>query len=162
MQQSEKQPPDRVFSIIDINQHVATLLKKEEMEHIKGEAFNIKQSHAGHVYFKLKDEYAEISCAIFLPQKEEIGFMPTEGDVIEAYGYVDFYRKTGELRFRIENLRRVTSNMSRADSEAPKVVLPPPLPSKLSHSQQRTGSLGRWLLVILVFLVIVAILKAIF
>ena len=85
------------LSILQFNSFVKRILDAEEfLSNISvfGEVTNYKVS-GGNAYFDLKDENAMLSCVKFDASSLNI----KNGDLITAYGKVNFYVKSGRLNF---------------------------------------------------------------
>ena len=58
--------PSQVYSVSSLNQEVKLLLESNYSEiWIEGEISNLAQPASGHIYFSLKDERAQVRCALF-------------------------------------------------------------------------------------------------
>ncbi|HLZ70472.1 MAG TPA: exodeoxyribonuclease VII large subunit [Dehalococcoidia bacterium] len=67
---------------------------------ISGEISNLSRSAAGHIYFTLKDEAAQMRCAFF--KRANAGMKLEHGDAVLAHGYVSVYEQRGELNFVVD------------------------------------------------------------
>src|SRR3970040_2113384 len=67
---------------------------------LEGEVSNLSRSTAGHTYFTLKDEDAQVRCVMF---RRAYGGVPLEnGDQVLAHGNVSFYQARGELQLGVD------------------------------------------------------------
>ena len=85
------------LSVIQFNTFVKNILDAEEFLaniSVYGEVTNLKMS-GGHAYFDLKDENAMLSCVKFGASDLNI----KNGDLVTAFGKVNFYVKSGRLNF---------------------------------------------------------------
>lgn len=85
------------LSVVQFNTFVKNILDAEEFLtniSVYGEVTNFKLS-GGHAYFDLKDESAMLSCVKFGASDLNI----KNGDLVTAYGKVNFYVKSGRLNF---------------------------------------------------------------
>lgn len=85
------------LSVAQFNTFVKNILDAEEFLSnisVYGEVTNFKIS-GGHAYFDLKDENAMLSCVKFGAGELNI----KNGDLVTAYGKVNFYVKSGRLNF---------------------------------------------------------------
>ena len=92
------------LSVNQFNTFVKNILDAEEFLSnicVYGEVTNYKMS-GGHAYFDLKDETAMLSCVKFGASDLNI----KNGDLVTAFGKVNFYVKSGRLNFLVG---RVTS-----------------------------------------------------
>lgn len=85
------------LSVVQFNTFVKNILDAEEFLSglsVYGEVTNLKMS-GGHAYFDLKDESAMLSCVKFGASDLNI----KNGDLVTAFGKVNFYVKSGRLNF---------------------------------------------------------------
>jgi exodeoxyribonuclease VII large subunit len=71
---------------------------------LSGEISGSKLSSAGHYYFTLKDERAQIRCACFRGAARYLKFKPQDGVAVLARGRVDLYAERGDLQFIVDAL----------------------------------------------------------
>ena len=71
---------------------------------LSGELSGCKLSAAGHYYFTLKDERAQLRCACFRGNARFLKFKPQDGVAVLARGHVDLYAERGDLQFIVEAL----------------------------------------------------------
>src|SRR4030042_1265687 len=67
---------------------------------ISGEISNLSRSPAGHVYFSLKDETAQLRCVFF--RRPNMGAPLQQGMQIVAHGRVSLYEVRGDLQFYVD------------------------------------------------------------
>ena len=85
------------LSVVQFNTFVKNIFDAEEFLSnicVYGEVTNLKMS-GGHAYFDLKDESAMLSCVKFGASDLTI----KNGDLVTAFGKVNFYVKSGRLNF---------------------------------------------------------------
>ncbi len=67
---------------------------------VEGEVSNLSRSTAGHTYFTLKDEEAQLRCVMF---RRASGGVPLEsGTLVLAHGNVSFYEARGDLQLIVD------------------------------------------------------------
>lgn len=66
---------------------------------IEGEVSNLKRAGSGHVYFSLKDNDAQLRCALFAGRNRGYDF--EQGEQVLCQGYLEFYPPRGELTFSV-------------------------------------------------------------
>ncbi len=71
---------------------------------IEGEISNFRPSAAGHWYFTLKDEHAQISAVMFKYRNMKTRFTPRDGMNVRAIGTVSVYEKRGIYQIICEAL----------------------------------------------------------
>jgi exodeoxyribonuclease VII large subunit len=79
--------------LLETNPHLADLW-------ISGEVSNLTRSPAGHVYFTLKDENAQLRCVFF--RRPNMGAPLDQGMQVVAHGRVSLYEVRGDLQFYVD------------------------------------------------------------
>jgi len=69
---------------------------------LSGEISGCKMSPAGHYYFTLKDDKAQLRCACFRGSARFLKFKPQDGVAVLARGRADLYAERGDLQFIVE------------------------------------------------------------
>ena len=72
---------------------------------IEGEIGSLHRSRAGHLYFDLKDEEAQLRAVVFRRTATELGFEPEDGMQVRAHARLDLYAERGSLQLIVEDLR---------------------------------------------------------
>ncbi len=65
---------------------------------IEGEISGIARPRSGHIYFKLKDDKCQISCAMFRQAAMRLKFPPKDGDAVLLHGRLGIYEVRGEYQ----------------------------------------------------------------
>jgi exodeoxyribonuclease VII large subunit len=90
-----------------LNRAVAELLTQSfRLARVRGEIANFTRAASGHWYFTLKDDRAQVRCAMFRGRNQLAGFLPREGDEVEVLAQVGLYEPRGEYQLTVESLRR--------------------------------------------------------
>ena len=71
---------------------------------VAGEISNFKTYPSGHLYFTLKDDEAQISCAMWKGFAGRLDFEPENGQQVLAYGRVDVYVPRGQYQLVVERM----------------------------------------------------------
>jgi exodeoxyribonuclease VII large subunit len=79
--------------LLETNPHLADLW-------VSGEVSNLTRSPAGHVYFTLKDENAQLRCVFF--RRPNMGAPLDQGMQVVAHGRVSLYEVRGDLQFYVD------------------------------------------------------------
>lgn len=69
---------------------------------IRGEISNFSRSSAGHIYFSLKADGAQIRCVLFRGNARWLTFQPDNGDAILAHGNVSVYETSGQYQLYVD------------------------------------------------------------
>ena len=96
-----------VFSVSQLNRLVADLLETGcPPLWVSGEISNFTRAASGHWYFTLKDASAQVRCVMFRSRAQSVGFVPREGDKVEARGLPGLYQARGDFQLGVEQMRR--------------------------------------------------------
>ena len=70
----------KIYSVGELNRHARNLIESEFSQlWVEGEVSNFVRAASGHWYFSLKDEQAQIRCAMFSSRNRTLGFLPKDG-----------------------------------------------------------------------------------
>ena len=129
---------------------------------VSGEISNLAQPASGHIYFSLKDEAAQVRCAMFRMKRQQLRFRPANGQQVLIRARVSLYEARGEfqliaehmepagegaLRLAFEQLKQKLSDEGLFDSEQ-KLPLPE-MPQQVGLITSPTGAAIRDLLSVL-------------
>ncbi len=73
---------------------------------VRGEISGFSRASSGHCYFSLKDESAQIRCAMFRRAAGFLEFSPRDGELVELHGRLGVYEARGDLQLIVESMRR--------------------------------------------------------
>jgi exodeoxyribonuclease VII large subunit len=90
---------------------------------IEGEVGSLHRSRPGHLYFDLKDDDAQLRCAMFRRSAQRLNFDPEEGMRVRARGRLDLYPARGTLQLIVEELKPAGEGELRAAFERLKQTL---------------------------------------
>lgn len=95
------------LTVSALNRAVAGLLARSfPLVRVRGEMANFTRAASGHWYFTLKDDAAQVRCAMFRGRNALVNFAPREGDAVEVLAQVSLYEARGEFQLTIEALER--------------------------------------------------------
>jgi len=96
----------QVFSVSQLNDSVKSLLERNFFAiQVSGEISNLSRPSSGHIYFTLKDERAQVRCAMFRSQVQRLKFQPENGLQIQASANVSLYEARGDYQLIINQLQ---------------------------------------------------------
>lgn len=72
---------------------------------VAGEISNLTRAASGHIYFTLKDEGAQVRCAMWRNRAQLLPFRPENGMRVEARALVTLYEVRGDYQLGVEALR---------------------------------------------------------
>lgn len=89
----------QVLTVSQLNRKAKHLMESElGTIWLEGEISNFIQAASGHWYFTLKDNSAQIKCAIFKFKNRLINLLPKEGDKVIVKGKVSLYEARGDYQ----------------------------------------------------------------
>lgn len=94
-----------ILSVSMLNREVRTLLEKNlSIVWVEGELSNFAAPHSGHWYFSLKDNIAQVRCAMFRLHQKKVKFIPKDGLHVLVKARVSLYETRGEFQLTIEDM----------------------------------------------------------
>lgn len=71
---------------------------------IEGEISNLSRPASGHWYFSIKDEAAQLRCAMFRQRNLLARFTPKDGQLVLLRGRVSLYEPRGDYQFLVDHI----------------------------------------------------------
>ena len=98
-------PQREIFTISQLNAQARMLLERGlGSVWLEGEISNLARPASGHWYFSLKDESAQVRCAMFRSRSMLVRFPVKDGARVLARGRVSLYEARGEFQVVVEHL----------------------------------------------------------
>ena len=99
-------PSERqIFSVSQLNRSVRHLLETQlPMLWVEGEISNFARPGSGHWYLTLKDDQAQVRCAMFRNANQRVGFQPANGTQVLVRCRAGLYEGRGEYQLVIEHM----------------------------------------------------------
>ncbi|WP_213199816.1 exodeoxyribonuclease VII large subunit [Citrobacter koseri] len=95
-----------IFTVSRLNQTVRLLLEQEMGQvWISGEISNFTQPASGHWYFTLKDDTAQVRCAMFRNSNRRVTFRPQHGQQVLVRANITLYEPRGDYQIIIESMQ---------------------------------------------------------
>jgi exodeoxyribonuclease VII large subunit len=156
--------PERdVWTISRLNREVRLLVESGlPALWIEGEVSNFARPASGHMYFSLKDEAAQVRCALWRSAALKLAFVPRNGMQLLVRGRVSVYEPRGEYQLLVEYAEEAGEGALRRQFEALKARLHaeglfdeaikrplPPLPRRIGVITSPTGAAVRDILHVL-------------
>ncbi len=96
---------EKIYTVSQLNREARQLLGDHFFSiRIEGEISNLTRPASGHLYFSLKDERAQIRCALFRHKQRGMGFKPENGQHVIATATVSLYEPRGDYQLIVERL----------------------------------------------------------
>jgi exodeoxyribonuclease VII large subunit len=150
---TQMSPPRETLSVSSLNRMARSLLENHFPNVlVEGEISNLSMPGSGHWYFTLKDDSAQIRCAMFRNRNLSAGFRPQDGKQIVVRGRLSIYEGRGDyqliadsmeeagdgaLRRRFEMLKQKLSAEGLFESTSKQ-----PMPSHIRHIGVITSATG--------------------
>lgn len=98
----------RILAVSEAARAVATLVRSDDRLRdlwVEGEVGRVTISSAGHAYFVLRDEKAQLSCVWFRDDRLRSPFQPQTGLRVVAHGRFDVFESQGALQLYVESVQ---------------------------------------------------------
>ncbi|MDH3646748.1 MAG: exodeoxyribonuclease VII large subunit [Gammaproteobacteria bacterium] len=98
-------PTRDVYTITRLNREV-----RKELEigfgtlWVEGELSNLRKPASGHLYFTLKDDRAQIKCAMFASRNRALDFRPADGTQVLVRARLTVYEPRGDYQLNVESM----------------------------------------------------------
>jgi exodeoxyribonuclease VII large subunit len=90
---------------------------------VEGELSGVARPASGHLYFSLKDERAQVRCAMFRPKSSWLKFQPRDGLRVLARGRLTLYEARGEYQLVLDHMEEAGEGALRRALEELKAKL---------------------------------------
>jgi exodeoxyribonuclease VII large subunit len=99
-------PSEReIYSVSQLNRAARQSLERDfGVVWVQGELSNLSLPASGHWYFTLKDQQAQVRCAMFRARNALLGFQPHAGQQVLARGRISLYEPRGDYQLIVEHL----------------------------------------------------------
>src|SRR5690554_6054855 len=95
----------RALTVSELNRQARHLLESSFMQAwVEGELTGLSRPSSGHWYFSLKDQRAQVRCAMFRGFNQRLRQLPKEGDLVRVRGKVSLYEARGDYQLIVEHL----------------------------------------------------------
>ncbi len=94
-----------ILSVSQLNSKTRFLLEKNfSIVWVEGELADFIHHGSGHMYFSLKDEKAQIRCAMFRGANRSLDFKPSNGTKVLLRAKVSLYEPRGDYQLIVEHM----------------------------------------------------------
>lgn len=98
------------ISVSQLNKEAKSLLENSFLNiRVQGELSNYARPASGHWYFTLKDNKAQIRCAMFKGNNRHVNFTPKEGDEVVVQAKVSLYEGRGDYQLICQSIEEAGS-----------------------------------------------------
>lgn len=115
---------NKAMSVSELNRQAKRLLEVSLGQvWVSGEISSLSRPSSGHWYFSLKDDRAQVRCAMFKGFNQRLRFVPKEGDQIILRAKVSLYEGRGDYQLIVEGMEPAGLGQLQAAFEALKLKL---------------------------------------
>ena len=98
-------PEREIVSVSQLNRRARQLLETHiPLLWVEGELSNVSIPSSGHWYFTLKDDQAQVRCAMFRNRNMQVRFRPQQGQQILVRARVSLYEGRGDYQIIVEHM----------------------------------------------------------
>ena len=117
---TQSQPPSRhILAVSELNHLSREILEANfPLIWVEGEISNLARPSSGHWYFSLKDQAAQVRCAMFKMRNRLLPFQPKDGQHVLARARVSLYEPRGEFQLIVDHLEPAGEGALRLQFEA--------------------------------------------
>jgi len=124
MNTHEQQDERTLYSISQLNRLTKQLLEDAFPPlWVVGEISNLSTPSSGHIYFTLKDETAQVRCAMFRHRNRAINFKLENGMQVHAFAQVSLYEGRGDYQLIVDMIEEAGDGILQKRFEALKKQL---------------------------------------
>ncbi|HKE93438.1 MAG TPA: exodeoxyribonuclease VII large subunit [Povalibacter sp.] len=121
---ADLEPQRDVYTPSRLNREARTLLERGfPALWIEGEMSNLSRPSSGHWYFSIKDESAQLRCAMFRQRNLLARFTPKDGLRVLLRGRISLYEPRGDYQFLVDHIEEAGEGALRRRFELLKARL---------------------------------------
>ncbi|WP_024459872.1 exodeoxyribonuclease VII large subunit [Marinimicrobium sp. LS-A18] len=108
-----------IFSVSQLNRRAKQLLETHlPLIWVEGEISNFARPSSGHWYFTLKDDQAQVRCAMFRGRNQQVRFNPQQGQQVLLRARVSLYENRGDYQLIAEHMEEAGAGALQRAFEA--------------------------------------------
>ena len=113
-----------ILTVTQLNRRARLTIERQfETIWVSGELSNLSRPKSGHWYFTLKDEKAQVRCAMFANRNRSIQIQPADGQQVLLRGKVSLYEGRGDFQIIADQIEAAGEGALRQAFEQLKVKL---------------------------------------
>jgi len=113
-----------IYTVSGLAREVKLLLESAfPLLWVEGEISNLARPRSGHIYFSVKDDAAQIRCAMFRGRNANLRFRPQDGDQVLMRVRVALYEPRGDFQLIVEQMEQAGDGALRRAFDALKARL---------------------------------------
>ncbi len=113
-----------IYSVSQLNSEVRALIEESfPSVWVQGEISNLARPASGHIYFSLKDENAQVRCAMFRMSNRILKFKPANGLQVLVRASVGLYEARGDYQLIVDHMEEAGAGLLQRRFEELKTKL---------------------------------------
>lgn len=113
-----------ILSVSELNRQARiTIEQRFNQVWVMGEMSNFARPRSGHWYFSLKDEQAQVRCAMFVNRNRAVRMQPGDGQLVMVRGRVSLYEGRGDFQIIVDHMEPAGAGALRQAYDALKAKL---------------------------------------
>jgi len=114
----------KIYTVSRLNSEVRMLLESEMGSvWLQAELSNFVAAGSGHWYFTLKDEHAQVRCAMFRGNNRRVPFRPADGQLLLVRARLSLYEPRGDYQLIVESMQAAGDGLLQQQFEQLKFKL---------------------------------------
>ncbi len=111
-------PDNEIYSVSRLNREAKLLLGSHFPSiQVEGEISNLATPSSGHIYFTLKDNDAQVRCAMFRSRRKNLCFSPENGNHVLIKAEVSLFEQRGDYQLIVSKMEEVGDGLLRRKFE---------------------------------------------
>ena len=106
-----------IYTVSRLNREVRTALETFPLLWIEAELSNFARPASGHWYFTLKDEAAQVKCAMFKNRSQLVKVLPANGKQVLVRARIGLYEPRGDYQIIVEHMEEAGDGALRRQFE---------------------------------------------
>jgi exodeoxyribonuclease VII large subunit len=112
------QGSERIYTPSELNREIKLHLEAGFPRVVlEAEISNLARPASGHLYFSLKDERAQVRCAMFRSSASRLSIQPQNGMMVMARGRISLYEPRGDYQFIVDSLQEAGEGLLQRQFE---------------------------------------------
>ena len=113
-----------VYQVSDLLGEMRDLMEKSYPQiWVEGECSSLSTPASGHIYFNLKDDSAQLRCAMFRNRASISRYQPKAGDLVRIRAKISVYTARGDLQCIVQHIEDAGEGLLQRRFEELKVTL---------------------------------------
>ena len=121
---NHSQNKNNIYQVSELVRQIQKMLEASyRTVWVEAEISSLSKPSSGHWYFSLKDENAQIRCAMFRGQVSRNAYKANEGDLVRVRGKVTIYAARGDMQMIVEHIEPAGEGLLQKQFEELKAKL---------------------------------------